>query len=251
MNNRYHRNRIYIEKSEQKIIKNCPIILGGCGIGSVIAECALRLGFEHITIVDGDQVELSNLNRQNYIENDIASNKVLAIKSRLQTINKEAVIKVHNCFITENNIEELTKGHNIAINALDFTTDIPLKFDNTCQKLNIPVIHPFNLGWAGLALVITPKGMSLSEIAKPNENFNELSVVKYILAYLKFWNEPQKWLDDVLEKYISEQEQLPPPQLPVGSWLVASMCTNILFKLATRREIKKFPEFYFSSLHNS
>src|SRR5699024_5256723 len=125
------------------------------------------------------------------------------------------------------------------------------KFDNTCQQLNIPVIHPFNLGWAGLALVITPKGMSLSSIVKTNENYNELSVVKYILRHLKFRNEPQKWLNDVLEKYISEQKQVSPPQLAVGSWLTASMCTNILFKLAIGQEIKEFPEFYFSSLHNT
>jgi len=38
-------------------------LLGGAGIGSIIAECALRFGFENIVIVDGDRVELSNLNR--------------------------------------------------------------------------------------------------------------------------------------------------------------------------------------------
>ena len=79
MDIRYSRNRIYVTKEEQKIIKNYPIILAGSGIGSVIAECALRLGFENITIIDGDQVELSNLNRQNYTEDDISTDKVLSL----------------------------------------------------------------------------------------------------------------------------------------------------------------------------
>jgi len=60
MESRYSRNRIYIKPNEQEQIKNTPILLAGSGIGSVITECALRLGFEKITIVDGDQVELSN-----------------------------------------------------------------------------------------------------------------------------------------------------------------------------------------------
>ena len=124
MQERYLRNRIYISDEEQKIIKDCPIILGGSGIGSVIAECALRLGFENITIIDGDKVELSNLNRQNYTEEDIASEKVESINARLKAINKEANIEVYNSFITETNVEKFIKGHAIAINALDFTTDI-------------------------------------------------------------------------------------------------------------------------------
>ena len=66
--NRYSRNRIYISDEEQEKIRNVRILLGGAGIGSVIAECALRMGFEDIVIVDGDKVELSNLNRQNYVK---------------------------------------------------------------------------------------------------------------------------------------------------------------------------------------
>jgi len=65
MDKRYSRNRIYVTLEEQEKIKRYRILLGGAGIGSIIAECALRFGFENITIVDGDRVELSNLNRQN------------------------------------------------------------------------------------------------------------------------------------------------------------------------------------------
>jgi Dinucleotide-utilizing enzymes involved in molybdopterin and thiamine biosynthesis family 2 len=66
MEEKYSRNRIYVRPEEQQIVKKFRILLGGAGIGSIIAECALRFGFETITIVDGDLVEESNLNRQNY-----------------------------------------------------------------------------------------------------------------------------------------------------------------------------------------
>lgn len=56
MENRYTSNRLYVSEKEQETIKNFRIIIGGAGIGSIVAECALRFGFEHITIIDGDKV---------------------------------------------------------------------------------------------------------------------------------------------------------------------------------------------------
>lgn len=72
---RYERNRIYLSENGQKKIKDYRVLLGGAGIGSNIAETLLRLGFEHLTIVDGDVVEESNLNRQNYLFSDIGRTK--------------------------------------------------------------------------------------------------------------------------------------------------------------------------------
>lgn len=250
METRYSRNRIYLNEEEQKIIKNYPILLAGSGIGSVIAECALRFGFENITIIDGDQVELSNLNRQNYTEDDISIDKTEAILKRLKSINKNANIKHHNCFITPENVESLIKGHQIAINALDFSTDIPLIFDKICQEENIPVLHPYNLGWGGLVTIISPKGQSLNLISRDDKDFNEVDMVEYTSSYLKFWGKPQEWIDDILEKYKNEKESLPPPQLSIASWIVAAMCTHLLFNIATKKETKLFPEFYLSSIMN-
>lgn len=248
MKHRYSRNRLYLNPKEQELIKDYPILLGGAGIGSIIAECALRFGFENITIVDGDHVEDSNLNRQNYTEGDVSVNKVEAIKARLKSINSKANIKIHNCFLTSDNVEEYIKGHKIAINALDFSSDVPLLFDEICQKMDIPVLHPYNLGWGGLVTIISPKGLSLNSIAIKGENFNELNVVEYVSSYMRFWGKPQEWLEDIIYKFKNEREKLSPPQLSVGSWGVAGMCTHILFNIATQREVKSFPEFYLSSL---
>lgn len=250
MESRYSRNRIYIKDIEQETIKNIPILLAGSGIGSVIAECALRLGFENMTIIDGDDVELSNLNRQNYTQNDIASSKVDAIANRLKAINPKATIKTHNCFINEENIHSFIKGHKIAVNALDFTSKMPLLFDKICQQNNIPVLHPYNLGWGALVAVITPNGLSLSSIAKKGELFNELTVVEYVVGYMKYWRKPQEWIETIIEEYKKEKEILPPPQLSIASWLVASKCTHLLFKIATKKEHKAFPEFYLSSIYD-
>jgi molybdopterin/thiamine biosynthesis adenylyltransferase len=247
MKNRHARNRLYIAKEEQELIKNTSILLAGAGIGSVIAECLLRLGFETLTIIDGDVVELSNLNRQNYIENDISTSKAEALKERLLSINSEAKITIHNCFLTLDNVDQYIDGQEIAINALDFTSEVPLLFDSLCQKKNIPVLHPYNLGWAALVLVIS-KNQGLDILAKPNQPFNELNVVDYVSNYMRYSGSPQEWLEEIIEKYKKENKKLSPPQLSVASWQAAALCTTIAFDIATNKPIKKFPEFYFITI---
>jgi thiF family protein len=129
MEERYNRNRLYVSENEQSIIKDYKIFLGGAGIGSIVAECALRLGFEHITIVDGDKVEKTNLNRQNYTGNDIGRYKAECLAERLLSINPNAHITVHTEFLTSDNIEALIANHNVDINALDLKDETPFVFD--------------------------------------------------------------------------------------------------------------------------
>lgn len=247
MENRYNRNRLYITDEEQKRIKEIPILLGGAGIGSVIAECLLRFGFENLTLIDGDIVTLSNLNRQNYTEKDISKPKVEAIKEKLLSINKEAKITIHNCFLTPDNVDNYIEGHKIAINALDFASEVPLLFDSICQKKKIPVLHPYNLGWGALVLVIKEK-QGLNILEKPNQHFNEVNVVDYVSDYMRYSGNPQEWLEEIIEKYKAENRELSPPQLSVASWMVAAVCTNIVFDISTNRAVKTFPEFYFSTI---
>lgn len=247
MKKRHDRNRLYINTEEQDLIKETSILLAGAGIGSVIAECLLRLGFETLTIIDGDVVELSNLNRQNYTENNISKFKVESIKERLLSINNEAKITIHNCFLTPDNVDQYIEGHKIAINALDFTSEVPLLFDVLCQKKNIPVLHPYNLGWGALVLVIS-ENQGLDILENPNERFNEVNVVDYVSNYMRYSGSPQEWLEEIIEKYKNENKKLPPPQLSIASWLAAAVCSTIAFDITTNKPVKLFPDFYLSTI---
>ena len=53
-----------------------------------------------------------------------------------------------------------------------------------------------------------------------------------------------------MEKYLEEKKVLLPPQLSVASYMVAAMCTHLLFNIATNNKIKQFPEFYLSTIMN-
>ena len=242
----YQRNRIYISESEQKKLSAFNVFFAGCGIGSNISECALRLGFEKQTLVDGDTVELSNLNRQNYQQADIGVIKPEALKNRLLGINPSAEISLRNVFLNEQNIEQYVPGHHIAVNALDFQSDIPFKFDELCQRHNIPVLHPYNIGWTTIVFVILPKGPNLRIISEDYKGFEE-KVVSFFVEKLS--PQAKEWVGLILSEYKEEakQKEQSPPQLSVGSWLAAGLCSNIMFRIATGQFVKQFPDFYFVS----
>lgn len=247
MKNRYHRNRIYISPGEQQAIKNCEILIAGAGIGSVIAECLLRFGFENLTIIDGDKIELSNLNRQNYTEYDIDNYKTISLRKRLLSINQKASIKIFSVFITMENVSNFIHKFDIAINALDFSSDVPFLFDEICQKKNIPVIHPYNFGWAGFITIISPNGKTMKELGN-NSMYFEFNVADFVIDRLKKAGRSYTWIENFINKYKAENLNLSPPQLSAGVYILAAMVNRIIYNFATDKSIKYFPDFYFTSV---
>jgi molybdopterin-synthase adenylyltransferase len=242
----YKRNRIYINESNQEKIKNCRLLIAGAGLGSVISECALRLGFENLTIIDFDQVELSNLNRQNYVQHDIDKLKVEVLAKRLKSINPDATINYHSVCLGESNLEDYVQDFDIAINTIDFTSDAPFLFDNHCLLQNKLVLHPFNFGWAGCVFAIDSSSKRLIDI-KGVSTDAEKAIVRFILS--DSGNKiNKKWLEEALYAYEMENTNDPPPQLAVASWITAGICTKVAYDYATGNKILTLPRFYFLSM---
>lgn len=243
--NRYQRNRIYIGDTEQAAIKHFRILIAGAGLGSVIAECLLRMGFETLTIIDGDKVEESNLNRQNYTNNDIGKYKVDALRDSLLSINPNANVEVYPVFLTRANMVDFIVGHHAAVNALDFASDAPFVFDDICQLSKIKILHPYNLGWAALVYVAGEANQELSEFYQTNNN--EIDIVNFFLKKTEEKGNSVDWLRLVVERYKNETESFSPPQLSTGSYLVAALCSKVLFNIVCGKGIKYFPEYYYLS----
>jgi hypothetical protein len=147
-------------------------------------------------------------------------------------------------------VEVLVKGQELAVNALDFSSDIPFEFDRACQASGIPVLHPYNFGWGGFVTVVMPDGQPLSLLQKEPEGF-ELKMAEYVTGYGAYWHVQKNWLEEVLRAYRKEKTLLPPPQLSVGSWIAAGLCVNVMFDLATgRKDVRAFPKFYLASVYN-
>lgn len=94
-------------------------ILGAGGLGSNIAVMLARSCVGTIHIVDFDEVDISNLNRQYYFINDIGKKKTEAIKNIIENINPFVKVETENIKVTQENIGRILKGENIIVEAFD------------------------------------------------------------------------------------------------------------------------------------
>lgn len=101
------------------------IIFGVGGVGSYAAEALVRTGLTHLTIVDDDLVQPSNINRQIPATSlTIGSPKVEALRERLLSIHPEAEItarceRVNDEWLKANGLE----GYDYLIDAIDSVAD--------------------------------------------------------------------------------------------------------------------------------
>jgi sulfur carrier protein ThiS adenylyltransferase len=109
-----------------EILKGKKVFVAGAGgLGSNVCVMLARAGIGHITVVDFDLVEASNLNRQQYFRDQIGMPKVTALKENLLRINPELKIDAIEQKLTAANCENLISGK----------TDLIFEcFDNAAAK---------------------------------------------------------------------------------------------------------------------
>ena len=116
------------EDNVNKLKKANVLIVGLGGVGGYALETLVRSGVYNLTIVDGDIVELSNLNRQIISKRDVIGRpKVLVAQARTLEINPDVNLKVINEFISEDNFSLLN------IDSFDYVID-------ACDDLNLKIL---------------------------------------------------------------------------------------------------------------
>lgn len=228
-------------------MKHASILLAGADLGSNVAECALRFGFETMTIVDGSRVDETDLNRQNFGKSDVGKYKAETLCKRLLKINPSANISFRNERITRENVAETVRGHRIAINTLPYDSDMPFLFDRLCSENGIPVLHPRNFGWAGFLTVVKPGGYQLTEISNDYQDF-ELKLAAFVARYCTFWNIGHEWIAVVVKRCQQEQDLSSLPQLSIAAWIAAGQCVTAMYNIVTNKKLLYFPKFYLSTI---
>ncbi|CDA52024.1 thiF family protein [Clostridium sp. CAG:533] len=116
------------EDNVNKLKKANVLIVGLGGVGGYALETLVRSGIYNLTIVDGDIVELSNLNRQIISKMDVIGRpKALVAQARTLEINPDVNLKVINQFISEDNFSLLN------IDSFDYVID-------ACDDLNLKIL---------------------------------------------------------------------------------------------------------------
>jgi len=164
-NNLTLRNGFFVSEKLQKSISECRLIFVGTGLASTVATSAARLGFNHFVLVDGDIVERSNLNRQDFTINDLGVNKAKAISERIKLINESATTEVIQKYISPLDVKGIVEKGDIVINCADFN-EVVYEIDKEVSLQNKISISPLNIGFGSIVTVFDRKSAKLSEMTK-------------------------------------------------------------------------------------
>lgn len=105
----------------EKLATSRVILFGVGGVGSWCAEALIRTGIRHLTLVDGDRIDCSNINRQlPATPATIGLPKAEVLAQRLQTLAPTAEIKAYNLFYDEVTADDLPLApYDWVIDAID------------------------------------------------------------------------------------------------------------------------------------
>lgn len=161
LSERYSRQILFkrIGESGQKYLCNSRVLIIGAGaLGTSSAEMLVRAGVGHVTIVDRDYVEWSNLQRQQlYTETDAenALPKAEVAAQRLAKVNSEVRIEAHVRDFLDFASEQSIDPYHLMIDATDnFATR--LYMNDLAQKHRIPWIYGGATGSVGMTYTIVP-----------------------------------------------------------------------------------------------
>lgn len=156
---RYERQILYPdlgEKGQEKLKRSHVVVTGLGGLGCAASLYLTCAGIGHVTLIDCDRVELSNLNRQVlHYDEDIGERKPFSAAEKLVKLNSSIEITPVFRKITTRNARELIKGANLVIDGLD-NLKTRLIVNKACVAEGIAFIHGGVYGLFGEVTTILP-----------------------------------------------------------------------------------------------
>ncbi|HOO61020.1 MAG TPA: tRNA threonylcarbamoyladenosine dehydratase [Bacillota bacterium] len=135
------------EEGIQRLLASRVAVFGLGGVGSFAAEALGRAGVGHITLVDGDVVSVSNLNRQLCaLHSTIGQSKVEVVKNRLLDIAPDMDVDARMFFFDEQHDDGIDFScYDYIVDAID---SVPSKIALICKAkaCNVPIISAMGAG---------------------------------------------------------------------------------------------------------
>jgi tRNA A37 threonylcarbamoyladenosine dehydratase len=136
---RLHRITLLFGNSAIEKLKHSTVMVVGCGaVGSFAIESLARSGVGHIILIDFDNVEESNINRQLFaLDSTIGKAKVEIAKQRIHDINPNITVDAFNMFFDENT--NIDVKPDFVIDAIDMVKS-KIALYKWCFANNVPFI---------------------------------------------------------------------------------------------------------------
>ena len=158
--NRYQRHILLPEvgvEGQAKLLASKVLLLGAGGLGSPAALYLAAAGVGTIGIVDMDEVDASNLQRQILHNIDrIGDRKVDSAKKTLTMLNPDVDVVTYDTRLDASNIMEIIAGYDVIVDGAD---NFPSRYvlNDASVKLGIPVVHGSIFRFEGMVTVFDPQ----------------------------------------------------------------------------------------------
>ncbi len=156
---RYSRHLLIPEvgvEGQEKLLEAKVLLLGAGGLGSPTALYLAAAGVGTLGIVDNDEVDLSNLQRQVIHTTDrIGVPKVDSAEETIAAINPDVEVVKYPVRLDASNIVEIIEGYDVIVDGLD---NFPTRYllNDASVRLDIPVVSAAILGFDGQLSVFKP-----------------------------------------------------------------------------------------------
>lgn len=123
------------------------LVAGVGGVGGYAAEMLVRTGVGHITIIDADNVAISNINRQLIaLQSSVGESKVELFAHRFRDINPEIETEARQQYISPENVPALlAEDYDYVVDAID-TVAPKMALILHCLTHRIPIISSMGAG---------------------------------------------------------------------------------------------------------
>jgi molybdopterin/thiamine biosynthesis adenylyltransferase len=143
-------------EGQERILNGKVLIIGAGGLGAPVALYLAAAGVGTIGIIDGDVVDLSNLQRQVvHFTADVGSPKVESAAAKLRALNPEVRVITHHEFADAGNIRALIRDYDFIV---DGTDSFAAKFliNDACVLEKKPFSHGGILRFTGQSMTVVP-----------------------------------------------------------------------------------------------
>lgn len=157
-------DRLYGQGSLAILARSHVCIVGVGGVGSWTLEALARSGVGALTLIDGDDVCLSNTNRQlPALIGAYGQAKVAVLAERARAINPDIVVHALERFLTPSSLDELLdRGYDMVIDACD-AFRVKLEMIAWCKRRKQPIIVCGSAGGRADATKIDVRDLSKTE----------------------------------------------------------------------------------------
>lgn len=173
---RYNRHAAFLSSEQeeanekQEKLHSARVALLGCGAGSSLAPHLARMGVStkgEMVLADPDTVDVTNLNRQDYHESQLGTNKAVALQERVKEINSSVKTNVLTEGVTLENLSALVRNSDVIVDMIDVSVpEIMFALHDEAKEQKKPVITGLDVGEGIISYVFdyrNEESMSMKE----------------------------------------------------------------------------------------